>query len=307
MLRYIQLRLLIAIPTLLGLSFIVFAIIYQLPGDAIDKKLAEYAASAEDIARLKDDLGLNDPWYVQYTDFLQGAVRGDLGQSIFSRQPVTKQIIEQVPATLQLAFASTVIGIILGGTLGVVAAIKQNSWIDNVSMVFALFGVSMPSFWLALLAIYLFSLRLGWFPVAGSSSWKHLILPAMVLGIEGAGVIARMTRSSMLEMLRQDFVTTARAKGVRERRVILVHTLRNALIPVVTIIGFQVGYALGGAVIIETIFGRQGVGQLAVTAILSHDIPLVMGTVLMVATVLVATNLIVDVFYAVLDPRIRYS
>jgi len=299
--------LLIAIPTIVGLSFIVFAIIYVLPGDAIDAKLAEYAASAEDIERLKDDLGLNDPWYVQYGRFLGGAVRGDLGESIFSRQPVTEQILRQAPATLQLAFSAMIISILIGVTLGVIAAIKQNTWLDTGIMIAAMFGLSMPTFWLALLAIYLFSLHLGWFPVAGSSSWRHLVLPAAVLGIEGAGILARMTRSSMLEVLRQDYVITARAKGLVEHWVILAHALRNALLPVVIIIGFQLGYAIGGAVIIETIFDRQGVGQLAVSAILQHDILLVLGIVLMIATTLVLANLFIDLIYAILDPRIRYA
>jgi ABC-type dipeptide/oligopeptide/nickel transport system permease component len=285
----------------------VFAIIHILPGDAVDAKLSQYAASAEDIQQLKEELGMNDPLYVQYYHFLVGVLHGDLGESIFSRQPVTYQIKQQLPATIQLALASTVISVVIGGSLGVIAAIKQHSWIDTLSMVVALFGVSMPSFWISLIAIYIFSLRLGWFPVAGSGDLHHLILPALVLGIEGAGWIARMTRSSMLEVLRQDFMTTARSKGLRERRVVLVHALRNALIPVVTLIGFQIGYSLGGAVIIETVFGRQGVGQLAVKAILQHDIPLVQGTVLIVAVVLVLANLVVDVLYAVIDPRIRYS
>jgi peptide/nickel transport system permease protein len=307
MLRYIQMRLMLAIPTLLGLSFIVFSIIHIMPGDAIDAKLAEYAASAEDIQRLKEELGMTAPWYEQYFRFLTGAVRGDFGNSITNRQPVARQILDQLPATLELAFTSTAIGIVLGGTMGVVAAIKQYTWLDTGSMVFALFGVSMPTFWLGLLAIYLFSLKLGWFPVAGTGGIRHLILPAVVLGIEGAGIVARMTRSSMLEVLRQDYIVTARAKGLVERRVLLSHGLRNAMIPVVTIIGFQVGYALGGAVIIEVIFGRQGVGRLAVQSILQHDIPMVLGTVMIVAFALVITNLIVDIGYAVLDPRIRYS
>jgi peptide/nickel transport system permease protein len=307
MLRYIQMRLMLAIPTLLGLSFIVFSVIHIMPGDAIDAKLAEYAASAEDIQRLKEELGMTAPWYEQYFRFLTGAVRGDFGNSITNRQPVARQILDQLPATLELAFTSTAIGIVLGGTMGVVAAIKQYTWLDTGSMVFALFGVSMPTFWLGLLAIYLFSLKLGWFPVAGTGGIRHLILPAVVLGIEGAGIVARMTRSSMLEVLRQDYIVTARAKGLVERRVLLSHGLRNAMIPVVTIIGFQVGYALGGAVIIEVIFGRQGVGRLAVQSILQHDIPMVLGTVMIVAAALVITNLIVDIGYAVLDPRIRYS
>ncbi|MBI1299823.1 ABC transporter permease subunit [bacterium] len=307
MLKYIQKRLLISIPTIVGISFIVFAIIYMLPGDAIDAKLAEYAASAEDIQKLKDELGMNEPWYVQYGTFLAGAVRGDLGRSVFTRQPVMSQIMQQVPATLQLAFASIAISIVIGVTLGSIAAIKQNTWIDTLIMILAMFGLSMPTFWLALIAIYVFSLHLGWFPVAGSSTWRHLVLPATILGIEGAGVLARMTRSSMLEVLRQDYIITARAKGLQEIWVLASHALRNALLPVVTIIGFQLGYAIGGAVIIETIFGRQGVGQLAVSAILQHDIPLVQGIVLMVATTLVLANLFVDLCYGILDPRIRYT
>lgn len=307
MLRYVQLRILTAIPILFGLSLLIFALLYLLPGDAIDAKLAEYGASAEDIEELKTRLGLNDPLHIQYLNFLKGALRGDLGESIFSRQPVTPMILEQLPATLQLAFASTLIAVLLGTTMGIIAALNHNTWLDTASMVITLIGVSMPTFWVGLLAIWFFSLTLGWFPVAGSSTWRHLVLPAFVLGIGSSGLLARLTRSSMLEVLRQDYIRTARAKGLRERRIVLIHALRNALIPLVTVIGIQLGYATGGSVIIEIVFGRRGIGQLAVSSILAHDIPVVEGTVMLMAFVLVLTNLVVDILYAVIDPRIRYS
>lgn len=307
MFRYIQVRLLTAIPVILGLSLVVFLMVNLLPGDAVDLKLAEQGASAERIQELRRELGLNDPLPVQYLRFAGNALRGDLGRSLFSNQLVTKQIAKQIPATLQLTLAGMMVALALGVTLGICAAVKQNTWVDSLSMLIALVGVSMPTFWLGLLLIFLFSLRLGWLPAAGTDGLRGLIMPAFTLGFHSSAIIARLTRSSMLEVLRQEYVVTARAKGLSQRVVILQHALRNALLPVVTVVGLQFGYLLGGAVIIETVFARQGVGQLIVSGILQRDVPLVQGMVFFLSVIFVICNLLVDISYAVLDPRIRYQ
>lgn len=306
MLHYLQVRLLTAIPIVIGLSLAVFMMVHLLPGDAVDVMLTQQGATAEQLERLRDQMGLNDPLYVQYLRFAKGAVQGDLGRSLFSNQPVLTQILEQVPATIKLTLAGMFLALLLGIPLGVLAAVKQLSWIDSLSMLVSLIGVAMPSFWLGLLLIYAFSLKLNIFPAAGTQGWKSLVLPALTLGFHSTGIIARLTRSSMLEVLRHEYVMTARSKGLTERVVILRHTLRNALLPVVTVVGLQFGYLLGGAVIIETVFARQGVGQLVVQAILERDGPLVQGTVLFLSVIFVIANLVVDVSYAILDPRIRY-
>jgi len=307
MARYVQIRLLTAIPVVVGLSLIVFLMVNLLPGDAVDLKLAEQGASAERIQELRRELGLNDPLPVQYLRFAGGALHGDLGRSLFSNQLVTTQIAKQVPATLQLTLAAMVVALALGVTLGVIAAVKHNTWVDSASMLVALVGVSMPTFWFGLILIFVFSLRFGWFPASGTDGLRALVLPAITLGFHSSAIIARLTRSSMLEVLRQEYVITARAKGLANRAVILQHALRNALLPVVTVIGLQFGYLLGGAVVIETVFARQGVGQLIVSGILQRDVPLVQGMVFFLSVIFVLCNLLVDVSYAVLDPRIRYQ
>jgi ABC-type dipeptide/oligopeptide/nickel transport system permease component len=218
---------------------------------------------------------------------------------------VTHQILEQLPATLELTLAGMFVSLLIGIPLGVLAAVKHGTWIDSLGMLVSLIGATMPSFWIGLLLIFFFSLRLGWLPAAGTAGIKSLIMPAITLGFYSAAVIARLTRSSMLEVLRQEYVVTARAKGLSERVTVLRHALRNALLPVVTVVGLQIGYLLGGAVITETVFARQGVGQLAIGAVLQRDGPLVQGTVLFLAVVFVVANLIVDISYAALDPRIR--
>jgi ABC-type dipeptide/oligopeptide/nickel transport system permease component len=304
---YIRARLLIAIPVLWGVSTLVFSMMHLVPGDPVELMLSESGASTQNIARLRHQLGLDDPLYVQYGRFLFNALRGDLGFSIFNSRPVLDMILEQLPSTVQLSVAAMSIAIIVGFVLGILAAVRANTWVDYVSMVLALVGVSMPSFWLGLLMIFLFSLRLGWLPVTGQGGVQRLIMPASVLGFGVAATIARLVRSSMLEVLYQDYVVTARAKGLTEWAVIYGHALRNALIPVMTMIGLQFGRLLGGAVIVETVFARQGIGRLALEAVMWKDFPLVQGTVLFIAAIYVLVNLLVDICYAIVDPRIHYE
>lgn len=307
MLRYIGLRAANSVLVMLGVSLMVFMMIQMLPGDAVGVMLSEFGASAEQQEALREELGLNDPLIVQYGRFLVNAVQGDLGSSLFTRRPVLDQILTLFPATLELALAATLISVVLGVTFGMLAAARPNSWLDVGTMVLALVWVSMPGFWLALIFLFLFSLRLGWFPAAGTGGVAYLVLPAFALGMRSAGVLARLVRSSMLEVMRSDYITTARAKGLSDRVVRWRHGLRNALMPVVTVVGLQFGSLLGGAVIVEIIFARQGIGDLILRAIFSHDLPLVMGGVLFVAFAFVMMNLIVDIAYAALDPRVRYG
>lgn len=307
MLRYIALRLVASVPVILGVAVAVFFILHVLPGDPTQIMSADFGASAADMERLRGQLGLDKPLPQQFADFAFRAVQGDLGRSLFTQRPVLTQILDVLPSTAQLAVAALFLALVLGVPLGVLAAMHRNSWIDAGSMVIALLGVSMPSFWLGLLLIFIFALTLGWLPSAGVGGVDRLILPAVALGLHSVAVIARLTRSSMLEVLRQEYITTARAKGLASLQVLAGHALKNALIPLVTFVGLQFGALLGGAVIIETVFARKGLGSLAVNAILQKDYPLVQGTVLFVATAYVVVNLAVDLCYAYLDPRIRYD
>ncbi|HEU5300115.1 MAG TPA: nickel ABC transporter permease [bacterium] len=307
MFRFLARRLLVALPVLLGISIAVFFMMHLVPGDPAKMMLGELAVDKSAVENLRRQLGLDDPIMVQYGRFLGGAVRGDLGWSILENQPVSRMIRQVLPSTIELTLAGLGIAILIGGILGITAAVHQNSWLDNASMVVALWGVSMPSFWMGLLLIFLFSLKLGWLPATGQGGVLRLIMPALTLGYVAAAVIARLVRSSMLEVLRQDYVRTARAKGLGERLVVYRHALRNALIPVVTVIGLQFGALLGGTVVIETVFSRPGIGRLAVSSILSKDFQVTQGTVLLSAVFYTLVNIVVDVSYAVLDPRIRYD
>ncbi len=303
--RFLLGRLAATIPVLLGVWFLVFMMLHLVPGDPVKIMLADFQTSPQQIELLRSQLHLDDPLPTQFGRFVVNAARGDLGLSIRSKRPVRTEIADNLGSTLQLAIAALLIAIVLGVTLGMIAAINQNGWLDFGPMLLALCGVSMPSFWLGLLMIFLFSLRLGWFPATGGGDFKHLVLPALTLGLSASAIIARLTRSSMLEVLRQEYMTTARAKGLRETRVVLRHGFKNALIPVVTIFGLQFGSLMAGTVIVETVFARPGIGRLIVTAILAKDFPMVQGIVLLIATTYVVVNLIVDVSYGVLDPRIR--
>jgi peptide/nickel transport system permease protein len=306
MLHYLERRLILSIPILFLISVVVFFVMHVLPGDPVLSMLAGRSVSAEYITQLRHEYGLDDPMVVQYGRFLRDAVQGDLGRSITTKRPVMDEILEQFPATLQLTLAGMAVAIVLGVISGIIAATHQGTWVDAASMFFALLGVSMPSFWLALLMLFLFSFKLGWFPATGTGL-NNLVLPAIALGVGEAAIIARLVRASMVEVMRQEYVVVARAKGLADRIVVLRHALRNAMIPVVTVLGIQYGFLLGGAVVIETIFSRQGIGRLAVNAILARDYPLVQGTVLFAAAIYVLINLIVDVSYAWFDPRIHYE
>jgi ABC-type dipeptide/oligopeptide/nickel transport system permease component len=298
---------LIAIPVMWGVATIVFFLMRVLPGDPAQLMLSSTGGSAEQIAKLRESLGLNDSLARQYWDFMSGAVTGDLGTSLRSNQPVTSEIGRQLRSTLELTAASMAIATVLGIILGVAAAVWQRSWIDSLSMSIAMVGVCAPNFWLGLMLVSLFSFTLKWFPATGSEGLDRLILPAVTLGLGAAAVIARLVRSSMIDVLHQEYVVVARAKGLGEMRVTLAHAVKNALIPAVTLVGLQFGSLLGGAVIVESVFSRQGVGRLAVTAIVSKDYTIVQGVVLFVAAAYVIVNLIVDLLYGFLDPRIRYS
>ena len=306
--QYLVRRLLLAGPVLLGVSIAVFLIMHLIPGDpALAMLRGQPTVTEADIDRVRHQLGLDDPLPVQYVKYISRAVRGDFGESVHSHRPVLEMIGEQAWSTVQLALAAMIVAVTMGVILGTISALRQNSWVDTLSMLVALFGVSMPSFWFGLILIYVFSLRLGWLPITGHGGLERLILPAVALGMDFSAITARLVRSSLLEVLRQDYVLSARAKGLRDRTVVTRHALRNAMIPVLTIIGLQFGNLLGGAVVIETVFAREGIGRLAVTAILSKDFPLVQGIVLLASVVYVAVNLLVDLTYASFDPRIHYQ
>lgn len=307
MIRYLFARLAIALPVLLGVSLLVFLMLHLTPGDPVQLMFADLGASTEEMEQVRDQLGLNDPLPVQFGRFIWNAVQGDFGRSILSRQPVADEILSQLPATIQLTLTAMLLAIVMGVAFGVYAATHRNTWVDSTTMVFAMIGVSMPSFWFALLLIYLFSLQLGWFPATGQGGLSRLVMPAFALAYPTAAVIARLTRSSMAEVLGREFVTTARAKGVAELGVVWRHALKNALIPVITIVGLRSGELLAGAVVTETVFSRPGIGRLAVSAILAKDFPVVQGVVLVTAVAYVLVNVVADVLYAVVDPRVRYG
>jgi peptide/nickel transport system permease protein len=295
-----------AIPVLFGVSITVFLMLHMIPGDPVLALLrGQPTVTPEDIARLRAQLGLDKPLPVQYLQWLGGVLRGDFGESILAHRPVLTMIAEQSWSTVQLTTAAMVMAVIIGTTLGTISALRRNSWVDTLASLISLFGVSMPTFWFGMILIYVFSLRLGWFPVTGEGGWQRLVLPALALSLDFSAIIARLVRSSLIEVLQQDFVRTARAKGLRERSVVVRHALRNGLIAVITIVGLQVGTLLGGAVVIETVFARQGIGRLAVTGILGKDFPLVQAIVLLAAVVYVGINLLVDLSYSLLDPRIK--
>lgn len=313
MTAYIIRRLRTLIPTLLGVSLLVFSITRLTPGDPV-RQIVGPDAPQQRVDEVRRQLGLDQPILVQYWKFLTGAVRGDLGRSLLTRQPVVKELQDRLPVTLKIATISVIIAVVIGIPLGVISAARKYSAVDTLATLFAIGGVSMPLFWFAIMAILLFSIRLQWLPVGGLHGpiWtfegmKAYVLPCITLALTPIALIARLTRSSMLEVLDREYVTVARAKGLEERRVIIRHALRNALLPVVTFVGLQYGFLLGGAVVTETIFALPGVGRLAITAINQRDYPVIQGVVLMVAVIFTMINLIVDVLYAWLDPRISYA
>ena len=308
--RYVARRIVQLVPVLFLVSLMIFSIMHALPGDPVQLMLAgaeSGAVTPERQEELRELMGLNDPLYVQYFRFIGGALTGDLGNSVRLREPVLDLILERLGSTIALALGGIAIAVFIGMSTGVLAALKQGSWVDTASMVLAYVGVSLPLFWLGLLLILVFSFWLGWFPPAGATGFRSLVLPSVTLGLVSAGVISRLTRSSLVEVLVEDYMRTARSKGLPKRLVYLRHALRNALLPVLTIVGLQFGAMLSGTVVTETVFSRPGLGRLVVSAILWQDYPLVQGIVLFMATIYVVVNLLVDISYAWLDPRIRYG
>lgn len=302
--KYIFKRILLLIPVLLGVSFLVFSIMSFTPGDPAQLILGESAPKAQVLA-LREEMGLNDPFLMQYGRFVLNAVQGDFGRSYTSGREVFGEIFQRFPNTLILAIIGVVIAILIGIPVGIISATKQYSITDSISMIAALLGVAMPNFWLGLMLILFFSVGLGWLPSGGFGGWKSLILPSITLGTGAAAIITRMTRSSMLEVIRQDYIRTARAKGVSEKKVINKHALKNALIPVITVVGLQFGYLLGGAVLTETVYSWPGVGRMMVEAIRSKDTPVVLAAVLFLATTFSIVNLFVDILYGFVDPRVK--
>jgi peptide/nickel transport system permease protein len=306
MTRYLARRLLLLVPTVLGVATLVFFFLHMIPGDPVEVMLGETAMPADKDA-LRQSLGLNDPLPVQYGRFLAGLAHGRLGESFFYHRPVVEVLVERLPATIELTLAAMFIALLIAIPIGVIAAVKQYGAFDNLSMLVALLGVSLPNFWLGPLLIWLFSLHLDWFPVGGRAGLSSLVLPAITLGAGMAAILSRMTRASVLEVLGEDFVRTARAKGLPERTVLFKHVLRNALIPVVTLVGLQFGALLSGAVITENVFSWPGLGSLFIDAIQCRDFPVVQGCVLYISLGYVLINLLVDLLYAAIDPRIRYG
>ena len=305
MTRYIQKRVLLAIPTILLTSVVVFLMLYLIPGDPASIYVGESQATPERIAQIRHSLGFDRPLYVQYGDFLWKAVHGNLGRSVQTNRPVAREVLDRLPNTIQLAVAAMILAIVFGVSLGIISGLKQNSWLDTLAMLGALTGVSIPVFWLGLLLIMFFAVRLHWFPATSQPGLRGLVLPAISLALLSTATLARLVRSSIIEVLHLEFLQTTRAKGLRERTVVLRHALPNALIPVITVIGLQFGSLLSGAVVTETVFARPGLGKLVVDSIQNKDFPVVQGVILVLAMIYVIVNLLVDLSYAIIDPRIR--
>ena len=304
--RYLARRLVLTIPVLLGVATLVFSLIHLIPGDPAQAMLGE-TASPQDVADLRHRLGLDRPLLEQYALFLRGFAKGDLGTSLRTGEPVVRSILTRMPATAELAAAAMLVAIVVSIPLGMAAAVWRGTAVDHAAMTLALLGISLPNFWLGPLLAIVFSIELGWLPVSGRGTLAHLILPAVSLGAGLAAILARMTRATLLEELREPYVQAARARGASKARAVIRHALRNSLIPVVTLIGLQFGAVLTGAVITETIFAWPGIGRLLIQSIGFRDYPMVQGCILLIALTYVAVNLLTDVFYGVLDPRIRYE
>jgi peptide/nickel transport system permease protein len=305
LIKFVFRRLLMMIPVLVGVSFVIFSMLYFAPGDAADVILGD-VATPEDKQLFREQHGLDKPFLVQYFNYMKGVVlKGDLGTSYVTRQPVTVEIMERFPATLKLSALSVLLAVVIGVTVGIISATRQYSFIDHLATSLSMIGVSMPNFWQGMMLIIIFSVALRWFPPSGFSTPMHWVLPAVTVGTNASANIMRMTRSSMLEIIRQDYIRTARAKGQTEAIVIWKHALKNALIPIITVVGLSFGRLLGGAVLTESIFSIAGVGKLMVDAIKLKNFPMVQGGVLFIAFVMSIVNLVVDVLYSFADPRIR--
>lgn len=301
-------RIAVSIPVLFLLLLFIFILLHLVPGDPLSAFLAEDPrATQEDVDRLRESMGLNEPLPVQFFNYMSNAVRGEFGTSLHSRESVSRMILDRLPYTLQLGFAALAFAVISATILGVLAAIFHNTWLDGLSMSLAILGVSIPNFWLGLMLISLFAVILNWLPASGAGTLGHLVLPTIALGTAWAALTTRLIRSSMLDVLGEDYVRTARSKGQVERKVITHHALRNALIPVVTYVGAQIPGIVGGAVVTETVFSRPGIGRLLIQSISRRDFAVVEGVILMIGVIVVVSNLLVDISYAFLDPQIRYG
>ncbi|WP_420489711.1 ABC transporter permease [Neobacillus vireti] len=301
----IFLKIVTAFVSIIGSLILVFCIIYLLPGDPVLSMLDPSAATPEMIANLRKELGLDQPFYIQFLNYFIGVLHGNFGQSIVNSDQVLPKILEHFPATLALTFTSAIVSVVIGVTFGVLSAIYRNKWMDVVARLIGLFGISMPTFWSGILLILIFSNFLNWFPAMGSDGWKTLVLPSLSLGFVGAGLIIRMVRNSMLEVINEQFIVTLRAKGLSEQAVMYRHALRNALIPAITIIGLNIGELMAGTVVIETVFSRQGIGRIVADAIMAKDVPVIQGVVFFSAIVYVIVNLLVDLSYSLIDPQVR--
>jgi peptide/nickel transport system permease protein len=305
-LRLLIRRILLTIPVLLGVATLVFSLIHLIPGDPVQSMLGE-SASPESVIELRSRLGLDRPLYVQYFSFLNGVAHGNLGTSLRTSEPVTRAIAERLPATFELAAAAMAVAVVIAIPLGVIAAVGAGTFVDHLATTLALVGISMPNFWLGPLLAIVFAVELGWLPVSGRGTLAQLVLPAVTLGAPLAAVLARMTRASVIDELRELYVAAARARGVSRMKAVLRHAFRNSLIPIVTVLGLQLGAVLTGAVITETIFAWPGVGRLLIQSIGFRDYPLVQGCILLIAATYVSMNLLTDLAYGLLDPRIRYE
>jgi peptide/nickel transport system permease protein len=306
MLKYIVKRIFLMIPVLIVMTLIVFSIFYFAPGDPVSR-IAGPNATPEVYERIKHKYGLDQPFIVQYSRFAQSVVEGDLGVSILQDRPVIEMIKERLPVTLQIGLLGFLLTFVIAIPAGVMAAVKKNTAVDYLCMSGSLLGIAIPTFWLGMLLLYVFAYKLRWFPISGDGTIKQLILPSFAIGLTNAAVTARMVRSSMLEVLKQDYVRTARSKGLFEKIVIYRHALKNALIPIITLMGLRLGWILGGSVALEIIFSIPGIGRLMVDSILSRDFPVVQGAMIVLTSSIILANILADILYAIVDPRIRYS
>ncbi|MGE5091281.1 MAG: ABC transporter permease [Bacillota bacterium] len=304
--RFLAVRLALLVPTLTGVLLVTFLLLYVAPGDPVQAMVGERADAAT-IARLRAELHLDDPLPTQFVRYAGGVLQGDLGRSYITQRPIVRDLLERFPATLRLAGAAMLFATLVGVSMGVYGAWRPGSWADRATALVAYAGVSFPVYWVGLLLILVFAVHLRWFPPSGSGGFSYLVLPAITLGMRSIAFLSRMTRAAMQEVLRSDFVRTARSKGVGERRVVLRHALRNALLPVVTVLGLDFGSYLTGSILTETIFSWPGVGRYVLTAIEKRDLPAVQGSILFLSLVFVVVNLITDLVYAKVDPRVAYD
>lgn len=303
---YIIKRLIQAVPVIFLVTVLTFSLVHLTPGDPAIMRAGDNA-TPEQVEAIREAMGLNEPVHRQYLKWVTGVMRGDMGTSLQDGRPVFSTLIQRLPATMRLVLASFVVSIGIGVPVGILSAVKQNTFADSFARVFALLGISMPNFWMGLMLMLVFSYSLRMLPASGSGTLAHLIMPAIALGMPGAGIITRLTRSSMLEVMKQDYIRTARAKGLHRQLVIYKHALKNAMLPVVTVIGVQLGSRLGGSVIVESIFAYPGIGRFAYTRLLARDYPMIMGNLFIFAMIFILINLITDILYGFLEPRIRYD